>query len=123
MPLTRDADARAHQMHGFTFRSLATPSLGSPELAVWAVDAPAGSSSPRHTMSRDEVFIVHTGRLVATIDDEKLELAPGDALTVPAGAEFAVANPFAEPARAVACTTAGMHATVGGQTIAPPWAA
>jgi quercetin dioxygenase-like cupin family protein len=123
MPLTRDTDTRAHQMHGFTFRSLATPSLGSPELAVWAVDAPAGSGSPRHTMSRDEVFIVQTGRLVATVGDEKFELAAGDALTVPAGVNFEVGNPFDEPARAVACTTAGMQATVGGQTITPPWAA
>jgi len=123
MPITRSDGARTHQMHGFTFTALATPSLGSPQLAIWTVDAPARSSSPEHSMSHDEVFVVQAGRLVATVAGERLDLTPGDALTVPAHAAFQLANPFDEPARALACTTAGMRATVGGRAIDPPWAA
>ncbi|MEV6599720.1 cupin domain-containing protein [Actinoplanes sp. NPDC051346] len=123
MPLTRSHQARAHQMHGFTFSSLATPSLGSPELSIWTVDAPARSTSPEHRMSQDEVFVVQTGRFVATVAGKEVELAPGDALTVPANTAFQLANPFDEPARTLACTTAGMLATIGDRTVNPPWAA
>lgn len=110
-------------MHGFTFTTLATPSLGSPQLAIWTVSAPARSTSPEHRMSHDEVFVVQAGRLVASVAGERIELAPGDALTVPAGADFQLANPFDEPAQAVACTSAGMQATIGDRVVNPPWAA
>ena len=121
--ITRVGDAPAHEMHGFTFTPLATPSRGSSQLALWTVDAPARSASPQHSMSHDEVFLVQSGRLVAAVAGEDVELTPGDALTVPAHASFRLTNPFDEPARLVACTTAGMRATVGEHTIAPPWAA
>ena len=122
MPVTRAAEAPTYDLHGFTFRSLAATALGSPDLAVWVVEAPAGATSPRHTMSRDEVLLVRTGHVTAVVADETFDLAPGDTLTVPAGTPFQLANPHDEPASAVAVTTTGMHATVGDSTIRPPWA-
>ncbi|MGW6130901.1 cupin domain-containing protein [Cellulomonas sp. NPDC055163] len=123
MTAARASTARVHTMHGFTFRPLATPALGTHELALWQVVAPPGAQSPPRTMSREEVLVVQDGRLVATVADERHELSAGDALTVPADATFALANPFDEPAQALACTSAGMQATVGGRTMSPPWAA
>jgi len=125
MPMshTRHGDAIRYEVHGFTMRSLAASTSGSGELAVWSVEAPAGASGPPHTMSHEEVFVVCSGRLVATVGDEEFEIGPGDALVVPPGREFAMSNPFDEPAEAVACTRLGMTATLNGQLMAPPWAA
>ncbi|MGY4644288.1 cupin domain-containing protein [Cellulomonas sp. URHB0016] len=117
------ADARAFRLHGFTFRPLATPSLGTTELALWHVDAPAGAASPPHSMSREEVFVVQRGRLDATVAGVEVALGPGDALTVPAGATLVLRNTTDAPAEALACTSVGMEATVGGNVMAPPWAA
>lgn len=121
--ITRPGDAQPHAMHGFTFTPLATPSRGSSQLALWTVDAPPRSASPEHSMSHDEVFVVQGGRLVGTVESVDVELTPGDALTVPADARLRLTNPYDEPARLIACTTAGMTATVGNHVIAPPWAA
>ncbi|GAB7191949.1 hypothetical protein NUM3379_26570 [Kineococcus sp. NUM-3379] len=123
MPLVRDADAPAHTAHGFTFRSRATPSLGSSQVALWTVEAPPGARSPRHATSADEVFVVQRGEVVLVLDDGDLALAAGDTFAVPAGTAFALSNPGGEPAHLLACTTAGMHAVVDGRRLSPPWAA
>jgi len=117
------AEARAFRLHGFAFRPLATPRLGAAELALWHVDAPPGAESPPHSMDREEVFVVQRGRLGATVAGVDVELEPGDALTVPAGATLVLRNTSDEPAEALACTSAGMQATVHGKVMAPPWAA
>lgn len=122
MATVRAHETRTFELHGFTFHPLATPSLGSPDVAAWRVEAPPGAQSPRHSMSRDEVFVVQSGRLVADVAGEPIELSPGDALTVPADAALVLSNPFDEPAVALACTTAGMQATVGDRTFSPVWA-
>jgi mannose-6-phosphate isomerase-like protein (cupin superfamily) len=123
MSHTRYVDATRYEVHGFTMRSLASSDRGSSELAVWLIEAPAGVSGPPHTMTSEEVFVVRSGRLVATVDDKNTEIGPGDALIAPSGATFAMSNPFDEPAEAVACTRLGMTTTLNGQVMAPPWAA
>ena len=123
MPLVRDADAPTHSAHGFTFRSRATPSLGSAQVALWSVEAPAGACSPRHSTTVDEVFVVQRGHVALLLDGGEVGLGPGDTYTVPAGTPFALSNPGGEPAHLLACTTAGIEALVGGQRLSPPWAA
>jgi mannose-6-phosphate isomerase-like protein (cupin superfamily) len=122
MSHTRHGDAIQYEVHGFTMRSLAASNSGSTELAVWSIEAPAGASGPPHAMTREEVFVVQRGRFVATVGDEKIEIGPGDSITVPPGVVFAMSNPSDQPAEAVACTSLGMTATINGQTVAPPWA-
>ncbi len=121
MSVTRSADAVVHEMHGFRFASVATPSRGTRALAVWTVAAPAGSESPCHTMSEEEVLVVQAGRVVAHVGDEHWELRPGDGVVVPAGEPFQLRNPYDEDAALLACTSAGMRATVGDTVLTPPW--
>ena len=127
MPLVRDADAPVHTAHGFTFRSRATPSLGSAQVALWSIDAPPGGRSVRHATTADEVFVVRSGQVTLSLgaDDataEEVHLAPGDTYAVPAGTAFRLHNPSAAAASLLACTTAGMQATVDGRLLSPPWA-
>jgi quercetin dioxygenase-like cupin family protein len=122
MPHATLADAPVFSRDGFTFRPLAVPSRGSSELAVWQLESAPGAASAPHTLDREEVFVVAAGRMRATVGAAEHVLAAGDALIVPAGELFRLSNddPSA-PAQLTVCTRAGIQATIGGETITPPW--
>ncbi|NUP49242.1 MAG: cupin domain-containing protein [Catenulispora sp.] len=123
MSLSTLAAAPVFDLDGFTFRPLAVPSRGSAELAIWALDLAPGARSEPHSMDREEVFIVISGQISATVDGEAVLAGPGDAIVVPANAELQLGNASAEePAQATAATSVGMIATVGGNAFPPPWA-
>ena len=123
MPLSTLAAAPTFDLDGFTFRPLAVPSRGSSELAIWTLDVAPGARSEAHSMDREEVFIVVSGQVSATIDGEDLTAGPGDAIIVPAKAVLQLGNASADtPALVTAATSAGMLATVGDNTFPPPWA-
>ena len=123
MSLSTLADAPHFARDGFTFRPLAVPSRGSSELAVWALDLEPGVSSETHSMDREEVFIVISGTVSATVADREVTAGPGDAVIVPAHATLQIRNASGrEPARLTAATSVGMKAVVGGASFTPPWA-
>lgn len=123
MPLSTIADAPVFDLNGFTFHPLAVPSRGSAELAIWALNLGPGVQSEAHSMDREEVFIVNSGRISATIAGEELTAEAGDAIIVPPNTVLELRNASAdEPARATAVTSVGMLATLGGDTFPPPWA-
>lgn len=77
---------------------VATPGLGAREVSVIRqVQQPHGQN-PLHSHDRDEILVLLSGRLRATVDDETAELNPGDALLIPAGAVHQLANAGDEPA-------------------------
>lgn len=121
MPVSTLADARTIEIPGLAARPMAVPSRGSSELAVWHLEVAPGVRGEEHTVDREEVFVVRSGRLRGTIGGEPCEAGPGDALIVPPGVPFALGNDGAEPAHAVVCTSAGVRATLGGRTVVPPW--
>ena len=127
MPHAPLADAPTFTHAGITFRSLAVPSRGSSEVAVWRTELPAGAASEPHTMSREEVFVVVEGRISGEVGGQAVEARAGDAVIVPADTVLVLRNPGDAPAVITAVTSVGMQATVpspdGGQaTFAPPWA-
>ncbi|MGW7444301.1 cupin domain-containing protein [Kitasatospora sp. NPDC054795] len=82
-----------------------------------------GATSEVHGMDREEVFVVIEGKLAATIAGEEVLAAAGDAIIVPAHAVLRLRNACSQkPARVTAVAGAGMKATVGGASFAPPWA-
>jgi quercetin dioxygenase-like cupin family protein len=100
----------------------AAPSRGSSELSLWQIELAPGSTSPRHHMDREEVFLGLEGHAVAEIDGAEHVLGPGDCLILPAGTDFTLHVP-GEPFRAVACVPAGAQAVMvpDGATFVPPW--
>ncbi|MEU1626799.1 cupin domain-containing protein [Streptomyces sp. NPDC020096] len=123
MPLSTGAAAAAFERDGFTFRPLAVPSRGSSELAVWSLELAPGAASERHRMDREEVFVVVSGQIAASVGGEEVAAGPGDAIIVPADTELLIRNACTvNPATATAVTSVGMKATVGGATFSPPWA-
>jgi quercetin dioxygenase-like cupin family protein len=122
MPLATLADAPTIAHEGLVARPLAVPSRGSTELAIWKLELSPGLAGEPHTVDREEVFVLQQGSLSATVGDDKHELVPGDALIVPPGVMFNLANNGEENAVVTVCSSAGVTASLNGVTIAPPWA-
>jgi quercetin dioxygenase-like cupin family protein len=121
MPVSTLADATEIRLQGLTARPIAVPSRGTAELAVWHLEVPPGTRGVEHTVDREEVFVVRTGRLTGTLGGEPCEGGPGDALIVPPDVPFALGNDGTETAHVLVCTSAGITATLDGRTVVPPW--
>ena len=122
MPLITAADAAKFTMHGVHFTGLAAPSRGASESAVWTVTIPPGVVPTPHQLTREEVFVVLEGRARATLAGRHFALEPGCGFIVPPETEFALANPYAQPFRAVVVLPVGGKARIGNETFTPPWA-
>jgi mannose-6-phosphate isomerase-like protein (cupin superfamily) len=123
MPVIADKDAPRFDAEGTHVVAFASPSRGATDTCVWRVLLDPGASSPEHELEREEVFVALGGTARATIAGQASDLPAGDALIVPAGVPFTLANDGDEPFEAVVCLPVGARATVGGQAFVPPWAA
>jgi quercetin dioxygenase-like cupin family protein len=125
MPLITRTDAPTFEAGGTSVIAYAAPSRGAAEVSVWQVELAPGSTSPRHHMDREEVFLGIAGHAVAEVDGTRHDLRAGDCLILPAGTDFTMHVPGPEPYRALACVPAGARAVMAadGATFVPPWAA
>jgi quercetin dioxygenase-like cupin family protein len=123
MPVIRKQDAVQHQLHGATFNTFVAPSAGSSELCAWRLDVAPGTIGVPHRVNREEVLLVLTGELTATIDGAGTTVRAGDVIFVPAGGQFALDNASDAPATAWVTTSTGLEGTLAdGSSISPPWA-
>src|SRR5262245_65765624 len=123
MPHISSTQARIfHPDADIRVEALVSPGCGATDPAVWRVHLGPGAASPSHRLTREEVFVALAGRADATIDDETHRVAAGDALLVPAGADFRIATAGDEPFSAVCCLPVGGQGIVGDDRFTPPWA-
>ena len=73
-------------------------------------------------MTREEIFVATAGVARVTVDGVSSELRAGDALVVPGGVQFALANDGAEQFEAVVAFPVGGQAVTADGTFTPPWA-
>ena len=118
-----DAAPRFDDVPGTNVVGLAAPSRGSSQISAWRLRLDPGTSSPVHTLDAEEVFVVLAGRVRLTSEGATEEVGAGGALIAPVGRPFMLTNPGPDVFEAVACAPAGIRATVGDATFAPPWAA
>lgn len=124
MPLVNGATAPTFDLPHAKFTGLASPSRGSQETSVWRVVLAPGAEPVPHSLTREEIFVATAGCAVATVDGATHTVETGDALVVPAGAAFSLANPGDEPFEAVTVFPVGGQAlTPGAEPFTPPWAA
>lgn len=115
--------AATHHLGGARITSLATPSRGSAETSVWQVEIAPGTPATPHSLTREEVFVVLDGTAAVRIDGEESSAVAGDAIVVPAGVAFEVANESATPLHMLCCLPVGGQARIGdGAPFTPPWA-
>ena len=123
MPVIPGATAPTFSLPGLVVTGLAAPSRGATETSVWHLVLEPGAPGVEHSIDREEVFVAVAGRALATVGGDEAPLAAGDALVVPAGRRFSLANPSAEPFRAVVALPVGGRASMPGQApFVPPWA-
>lgn len=123
MPVIAAPLSPTHQLGGTTFTSLATPSRGSARTSVWEVQIAAGEAPTPHQLTDEEIFVVLEGVAAVTINGAAVPANVGDAIIVPAGVPFVLANAGAQPLRLLCCFPVGGQAVLAdGEPFTPPWA-
>jgi quercetin dioxygenase-like cupin family protein len=98
--LHRFGDAAGFQPEGHTGVSPVRLTGATPDesLSVVLSSYEPGAQAERSPVALDTVYLILTGRLTITLDDEQIELTRLDSLFLPAGCVRAVDNLTAEPA-------------------------
>ena len=123
MPVVPAPAEPTHELGTTRFTSLATPSRGSTETSVWQVEVAPGTEPTPHSLTREEVFVVLDGVAAVTIDGEAAHARAGDAVVVPPGVRFVLANGGATALRLLCCLPVGGQATTDeAGPFTPPWA-
>jgi quercetin dioxygenase-like cupin family protein len=99
--LHRVADALAFRPEGHTGVSPVRLTGTAPEETISVVlsNYEPGAHAERSPVPVDTVYVVLTGRLTVSLDNEQIELTRLDSLFLPAGCLRAVDNLTTEPAR------------------------
>jgi mannose-6-phosphate isomerase-like protein (cupin superfamily) len=123
MPVITGPSTATHDIGPTRFTSLATPTRGSRETAVWQVEIDPGTPATPHLLTREEVFVVLEGQACVDIDGVRATARPGDAIVVPPELVFALSNEGSEALRLVCCMpVGGQGRLVDGEPFTPPWA-
>lgn len=86
MSVERAHEHPSFELGGNTITSLAAPSRGAREAALFRIDVPAAGGLPPHHHDHLDVFAVESGTGTVHIDDDSFDLVAGDSVVVPAGA-------------------------------------
>ena len=109
-------DKQLYHTPNAVMRTLASPTLGASELAVWTVEMRAGQAGPLHTTDAEQVWVVLEGRLALN------GVEHDDAFVIAAGEPRRITAPV--DARAVVASRSGVNVTTDeGGTRPLPWAA
>src|SRR3954462_1092568 len=90
MPIITPEDAPTFDAGGATITGLASPSRGAADVATWRIRFDAGHESPKHSLDREEGFVVLSGAVTARYEDREETAAAGGALIVAPGEEFSL---------------------------------
>ncbi|MDI2132839.1 cupin domain-containing protein [Yinghuangia seranimata] len=123
MPVIRATDARRTETPAAVMTTLVSPSQGESAQALWRVEAAPGTAGPVHVITRDQVWTFLTGAAVVDIAGEKVELAAGDTLVIPADVPRQM-TPDADTGFTAICmgSAESRAGAPGGDTIPLPWA-
>ncbi len=121
MPIYSPTDADDFQAHGSQFASFVRTARGASSLCAWRLEVEPNTAGVAHRPSHEEVILLLRGQLRVTLDGISRDVASGGVIHVPAGSDFKV-DGGPDGATAWVTTTAGLTATIGEQTMVPPWA-
>lgn len=123
MRVIRSTESRRAATPAAVMTTLASPACGGATAPVWKVEAAAGTAGPVHHIDAEQIWTVLEGTVAVTVDDEGVELAPGDTAVIPAEAARQF-TPGPDGYTAVVTGPAGMQAYMPGkenEKITPPW--
>ena len=136
MPVTRAADSRRTETPNGVMTTLASPTQGGSQLAVWRVDMVPGAEGPPHVFSTDQVWTVVGGRARIALAGEEVAVGEGDTVIMPADTDRQITADAERGFAAIVCAPASTRiyprqpnagvpsaATVDGDKILPKWIA
>ena len=122
MPHIEASAAPTFNLPGLTVTALAAPSRGATATCAWRLILAPKTKGVEHVLDKEEIFVALSGCAVATIAGVPFDIRGGDALIVPAGQAFSLANDGVAPFEAVALAPVGIRATLPeGAPFPPPW--
>jgi mannose-6-phosphate isomerase-like protein (cupin superfamily) len=123
MPVLDSPQEPTHRLPGAEFTSLATPSSGSHDTSVWEVSLTPGHQGTPHQLTRQEVFVILSGRGTAHLDGRRHPVAAGSVLVIPTYTDFAIEASGDEALVALCCLPVGGQGIIGdAEPFTPPWA-
>lgn len=122
MPFIDNTNAPRFEIPGVSFASIAAPSRGSEENAVWRTTVEPNSKGLEHHMTREEIILAIRGKGVVHIGSDHYPLSPGDAFAIPAFTNFSLGCDGDAPFEAITVLPARSRAVVAGKpSFQPPW--
>jgi quercetin dioxygenase-like cupin family protein len=103
-----------HETPNAVMHTLAAPSTGTRDLAVWTVEMRAGQAGPAHTAEHEQVWVVLEGALTINGVEQT-----GTAI-IPAGTERRIAA--SKDAKALVCSRGGTTVRTAAGSRPLPWA-
>jgi quercetin dioxygenase-like cupin family protein len=86
VPVIRRAETRRTTTPNAVMTTLASPTLGSADSALWQVEMLPGQTGPVHTFDRQQVWTALDGGATIELDGDQLTIRPGDTVILPVGA-------------------------------------
>ncbi len=122
MPLIDNTNPPRFDIPGVSFTSLAAPSRGSEENAMWRASVAPNTQGVVHHMTREEIILAISGTGIVRIGSDAHPLSPGDTFAVPAFTDFRLESGGETPFEALVVLPVGGRAVVAGQpSFQPPW--
>jgi quercetin dioxygenase-like cupin family protein len=122
MPHISNTNPPRFEIPGASFVSVAAPSRGSTENAMWRTTVAPNTVGLEHHVTREEIVVAIRGQGVVLIGGDQYPLSPGDAFAVPAFTDFRLGCASDEAFEALTVLPAGARAVVPGKpSFQPPW--
>ncbi|MDG4832184.1 cupin domain-containing protein [Solwaraspora sp. WMMD1047] len=120
MPVIRHAESRRTETPNAVMTTLASPTQGGTDQAVWRVDMRAGQSGPPHAIDTTQIWTVLAGAATVDLADAAVTIEPGDTLVIPADVPRRVTVTRPGGFAALVVAPAGCRAyRIDGDTMAP----
>lgn len=116
------ADIPVFTLNGNSLQGLATSSRGVETHEVWRSSVAPGGSTPVHTHSSEEVFVILTGEGVVRVGDAVHPFKAPCTIVAPAGVEHQVTNTGDVASDSIVIVTAGSEIrNAQSQIMQLPW--
>ncbi len=122
MPVIQAPERCTHELPNARFTTLATPSRGTHETALWRVQILPNTSPTPHELTREELFYVVAGEARVDIAGERQTAKAGDVIVIPKETLFALDNAGSDVLELLCCFPVGGQAKLDGKVFTPPWA-
>ncbi|MFJ7420552.1 cupin domain-containing protein [Streptomyces uncialis] len=123
MPVIRHAESRRTETPNAVMTTLASPTQGGTQLALWRVDMRPGAAGPLHVFDVEQVWTVVRGGASVELGVEQLVVVPGDTVLMPPAVPRRVSADPVLGFGAIVAASPGAHASAPdgtGRTV-PGW--